>query len=90
MTTFYRYPLPITTALEDYHQKHGHYPAIVLVNRANLTAAQALGKAPVEPSGGCLASEVWLAVPSDSKRSDSNNNNNNNNGGSAPAQLALF
>jgi hypothetical protein len=78
MTNFYRYPLPIKAAVQDYYRRFGAMPGVIMVHPTRLAETQALGLAP-QTSGGCLAGEVWLAQP-----------DKNNSGGSAPAQLALF
>jgi len=65
---FYRYPLPIETAIIDYRTRFGTYPLVMAVNPHRLTTAnRALDNmnlnVTVQLVGGCLADEVWLNIP---------------------------
>lgn len=70
-----RLPSVLAHILVGFAERHGHLPAALVVNKALVADAQeALAdKWPglkVETTGGCLAWECWLKVPSSREFSD--------------------
>jgi hypothetical protein len=77
---YYRYPLPIESAIADYRQRFGELPTHWVINKKILPvaalSAQSLNLEPdIQTSGGCLTGEIWLNAPTNGNGNEPSHQN---------------